>query len=191
MDGDQLEPLDIDDRTGGERMIASGRAGISRLGELVDEQRLDIVALIWVGCLVAYTGTQIYGALDLFNGRVGGFGFGGWEKVAALASTGGPVIAISCVAGIALAFTSDTAQARVAIVLAGIVGAWVFVAGVLNVAYAFHRPGNRTFTFSLAQGSNRVVAAIGGLAVAGFGLVVMMIAWRAIGPRPAASPEVS
>jgi hypothetical protein len=165
---------------------------MSRLGERVDEQRLDLVALIWVGCLVAYTGTQIYGAWNLFSGRpLGGPFFGNWERVAALASTGGPVIAISCVAGIALAFTSDTAQARVAILLAGIVGAWVFVAGVLNVAYAFHQPANRTFTFSFAQGSNRVAAAIGGLAVAGLGLVVMMIAWRAGGSRPAASPEIS
>jgi hypothetical protein len=101
------------------------------------------------------------------------------------------VIAISCLAGIALAFTSGTALARVAILLAGVVGAWVFVAGVFNVAYAFHQPANRTFTFSLAQGGNELVAVVGGVAVAGFGLVVMMIAWRAGGARPTDSPELS
>ena len=191
MDGEPLEPLDIDDRSPGERMIASGRAGVNRLSELADEQRLDIVALIWVGCTLVFTAVQIYGALNLFSGRsLPGSVFGNWERVAALGSTGGPVIAVSCLAGIALAFTSDTAIARVAIFLAGVAGAWVLVAGVLNIAYAFHPHSSNTISFSVAQGRNRGVAIIGGLALAGFGLVVMMIAWRA-GGRPADQPEIS
>jgi hypothetical protein len=187
MDGEQLEPLDIDDRSPGERMIASGRAGVGRLGEIVDEQRLDIAALIWVGCTVAYLGTQIYSALDLFNGQFAGSG--GWEKVAALAGTGGLGAALSCLAGIALALTCDTAPARVAILLAGVVGAWVFVAGDLNIAYALHQHGDSVQL--LSRGTNRGVAVIGGLALAGFGLVVMMIAWRAGATRPTVPAELS
>jgi hypothetical protein len=190
MNDAELEPIDIDDRSPGERMVAGTRAGLGRIGELVDEQRLDVVALIWVLCTITYTGVQIYGALNLFNGRFGAFG--NWEKIAALASTGGPGVAVSCVVGIALAVTSETAMARFAIAVAGIVGAWVLVAGVLNVVYALHqRHGLNTISFSITEGSNRFVQAVGGVALGGFGLVVMMIAWRALGARPGEVAEIS
>ncbi|HTK14778.1 MAG TPA: hypothetical protein VL769_00165 [Acidimicrobiia bacterium] len=189
MDGEQLEPLDIDDRSPGERMIASGRAGVGRLHELVDEQRLDIVALIWVGCIIAFTGVEIYSAFHALGGGIPGVD--GWTKVALLGQTGGPTVAVSCLIGIAVAVMSDTPVARLAILLAGVVGAWVLVAGVLDIASAVHQGGEPTFRIGFLGQGNRAAGIIGGLALGGFGLVVMMIAWRAGGVRPAASPEVS
>jgi hypothetical protein len=161
MDGEPLEPLDI--------------------------EGLDVAALIWMVCVVAYVGLAIYNVLHAIGGV---HEFGTWEKVAALGTTGGPIVAVSCLAGIALAFMSKGAVARLAIVLAGVTGAWVFVAGVFNVASAVHRTSATAFSLSLGQ-ANRGVEVIAGLAFAGLGLVVMMIAWRAGGARPAAPPEVS
>jgi hypothetical protein len=189
MDGESLEPLDIDDRSPGERMVASGRAGGSRLGELVEEQRLDFVALLWMVCTIGFTGVQIYSALHGFGGQF--LRFDAWAKVAALGQTGGPIVALSCLGGIALAVMSDTAVARFAILVAGVTGAWVFVAGVLNVASAVHQGSDVLFRVAFLGGGNRAAEAIAGLALGGLGLVVMMVAWRAGGTRPAEPPEIS
>jgi hypothetical protein len=170
---DELEPIEIDDRSPGERMVASGRVGVSRIAEMLDEQRLDIAALIWVLCTVTFTGVQIYQAFNLFGSR---FEASTWDKIAALGQTGGPVVAVSCIIGILLALTWDSAIARFSILLAGFVGAWVFVAGIFTVASNVHKNADGNIVFGQV---NRGAGAIGGLAVAGLGLVVMMIAWRA------------
>jgi hypothetical protein len=170
---DELEPIDIDDRSPGERMAAAGRVGMSRISQMIDEQRLDIVALIWVLATVTFTGVQIYQAFQLFGSR---FEASTWDKVAGLGQTGGPVVAVSCIIGILLALTWDSAIARFSSLVAGIVGGWVFVAGVFTVASNVHKNADGNIVFGQ---TNRAAGAIGGLAVAGFGLVVMMIAWRA------------
>src|SRR5215212_6640694 len=107
MDDEPLEPLNIDDRSPGERMLASGSRSVSRIGAMVDEQRLDFVALIWMVSTLVFTGTQIYDALDLFGttGPVPGFSVSSWDKIAALGQTGGPYLAVSCLVGIVLALT--------------------------------------------------------------------------------------
>jgi hypothetical protein len=78
--------------------------------EFLRRQRLDVVALLWMVSTVAIVGVQIYGAFNFLDGRFPGFGT--WEKVAALAQTGGPIVALSCLAGIALAAMFDTTAAR-------------------------------------------------------------------------------
>jgi hypothetical protein len=185
MGSEPLEPMDIDDRSGGERMLATGRAGVNRISELVDEQRLDVVALVWILSAIAFTGVQIYQALHLLES---GVSISAWDKIAALGQTGGPLVAVTCLAGIALAITSDSAVARGAIVLAGVLGGWVFVAGIFNFASNVHRRSNALLDFSRG---NRGAGAIGGLALAGFGLVVLMIAWRAGMAPPDHDPEFS
>lgn len=180
------QPLGIDDRSGGERLAASARVGVQRVGELVDEQRLDFIALIWVGCTVAATGVQIYQVIDLFGGAI----TDSWSKIAALGQTAGPTVALSCLFGIALALMSDTAVSRFAILLAGIVGAWVFAAGMFDTAAALHQDSGDVIQAQFAQG-NRAVGVIGGLALAGFGLVVVMLAWRAGGERASDTAEIS
>ena len=127
---------------------------------------------------VAFVGVQIYSALNLFRG-IGSSAFGTWDKIAALGQTGGPIVAVSCLIGIALAALLDSPAARFAIFLSGVTGAWVLVAGLFNIAAALHRNHS---AYSLAIGfgrENRAVGVIGGLALAGLGLVVMMLAWRA------------
>jgi hypothetical protein len=140
--------------------------------ELFDRQGLDIVALIWVGCTIASVGCQIYNVLDVVGG-----GAQVWQKIAVLGQTGGPIVAVSCLIGIGLAALSDTAAARFAIVLAGVVGAWVLVAGAFEVAAAVH---SRDTAIGFGFGhANRALSGISGLALAGLGLVVVMIALRA------------
>jgi hypothetical protein len=166
-----LEPLDLDDRSGGERMVAAGRAGADRFRELVADRRLDVVALIWMVSTATFVGVEIYSALRFFGGTFPGLG--GWQKVAALAQTGGPSVAVSCLVGIALAAWFDTATARLAIFLATVTGAWVLAAGVLDIAASAH---STALTFSVTSGGNRAVGVIGGVGLAGLGLVVVTIA---------------
>ena len=122
-DDEPLEPLDIDDRSPGERMIASGRAGVGRLGEIVDGRRFDIAALVWMLCTITFVGTEIYTAFRV----TGSDGFGGdslWNRLAALTSSRGPFVAVSCLVGIVLAVLSlDTAGGRTALWLATLGGA--------------------------------------------------------------------
>jgi hypothetical protein len=171
---DELEPIDIDDRSPGERMAAAGRVGVSRIAQLIDEQRLDIAALIWMLCTVTFTGVQIYQAFHAFGGA--GFDVSTWDRIGALGQTGGPIVAFACIVGILLGLTWNSAIARFSIFLAGIVGGWVFIAGIFDIAANVHNNTSGNFSFGA---TNRAVGAIGGIALAGFGLVVMMIAWRA------------
>jgi hypothetical protein len=145
---------------------------------LFDRQGLDIVALIWMVSTAAFVGVEIYSALHLFGG-IGGRAFGTWDKIAALGQTGGPTVAVSCLIGIALAALLDSPAARIAIFLSGVTGAWVLVAGCFNVAAALHR-NNSAYSVVIGFGrGNRAVGVIGGLALAGLGLVVLMLAFRA------------
>ena len=167
MDDQPLEPLDIDDGSAGER-------GLAGLDGIVDRQGFELAAVIWMVSTVAFVGVQVYTALDLLEGAGGTFDT--WSKIAALGQTGGPIVALSCLAGIALATLAGTRAARFAVFLAGATGAWVVVAGLFDVAATLHR-SEETLGFGFSQ-PNRAVGVIGGLALAGLGLVVSMLAWR-------------
>ena len=153
--------------------------------EFLRRQRLDVVALVWMVSTVAIVGVQIYGAFNFLSGRFPGFGT--WEKIAALAQTGGPIVAVSCLAGIALAVMIDTTVARTALILAVIVGAWVLAAGVLDIASAVHGPSMVTFPLT---SRNRPIGVIGGLGLIGLGLVVVLLASAAL-TRPSLRRFVS
>src|SRR5882672_2420836 len=172
MDDQPLEPLDIDDRSPGEKMIDRGRTSVTRLGELFDNQGFDLAALIWMVSTIAFVGVDIYNALRLFRGT--GTTLGTWDKIAELGQTGGPVVAVSCLVGIALAAVLSSSAGRFAILLAGVTGVWVLVAGLFNVASNAHH-SHSPIAFAFNRG-NRAVAVIGGLALAGLGLVVIMVA---------------
>jgi hypothetical protein len=175
MDDQPLEPLDIDDRTGGERLLAGGRAGVDRLGALLDTQPLDLAALIWMLCTSAWVGTQIYNGLQLSFGNGGG---AFWNKLAVLARTGGPSIAITCLIGIVLAaLVLDATAGRIALWLATIGGLWVGIAGLMQIAVVLHTKNNDvTLGISFDRG-NRAVEVLQGLAFAGFGLVVAAVGY--------------
>jgi hypothetical protein len=190
IDDEPLEPLAIDDGSPGERMIGGGRAGMGRLGEIVDDQPFAVAALLWMVCTLISVGVGIYSVLDIFPGGLAFPGRDAWTDIALLAQTGGPVVAIACVVGIALAALSDTSTARFSLWLAAVGGAWVFVAGALGIAAALHGSDTGTITFIFSGRGNRAVAVVGGLAYAGLGLVVALVALR-LARRRQAAPDLS
>ena len=153
--------------------------------EFLRKQRLDVVALIWMVSTVAIVGVQIYGTFNFLSGRFPGFGT--WEKIAALAQTGGPIVAVSCLAGSRSPRCSTPTAARAAMILAVIVGAWVLAAGVLDIASAVHGPSMVTFPLT---SRNRPIGVIGGLGLIGLGLVVVLLASAAL-TRPSSRRFVS
>lgn len=188
MNDPTLEPLDIDDRSPGERMLASGRARVGRMGGLVDDSRFDLAGLLWMLCTLTFVGCQIYTVLKFagggtFNGVTSDSSL--WQKIAGLSATGGPIVAISCLAGIGLAVMFHTAAARFALFLATLGGAWVFVAGVFGIAATLHEP----MYASAFNAGNRAVGALAALSFAGIGLVVAAIGLRLM--RSPAVPDVS
>ena len=178
----QDQPLDIDDRSPLEKMTAGGGAG------------LDIAALVWMLCTITYVGCEIYSVLKIAGN---GFGFGsessGWAKVAALATTGGPLVALSCIAAVALAVQVRSTLSRFALLLATVAGGWIVVAGAFQIASAMHRADN-SVGFSGLSGGNRAVGVLSGLAFGGFGVVVAAVAIRLAAPAtdgPRVSPTQS
>jgi hypothetical protein len=170
MDDQRLEPYAIDDRSPGVNTITGGRAG------------LDLAALVWMLCTITFVGCEIYSVLQITgNGFGSGFDSSGWDKVAALATTGGPLVALSCIAAIALAAQVRSTASRVALLLATVVGGWIAIAGALQIASVLRR-GDHNVGFGLS-GGNRAVGVLGGLAFAGFGLVVAAVAMR-LDPPP-------
>jgi hypothetical protein len=158
---------------------------LGRLGELIDEKRFDVAALVWMLCILIFVGCQIYTVLKLANA---GFGSSAWDKVAALSQTGGPLVAASCGVGIALALWFDTANARFALWLAALGGAWVLVAGALQIVSAVHE-SDSTIGFLALNQQNRAVSALAGLAFAGLGLIVALVAGRFA--RAPTAPDLS
>ena len=184
IDDEPLEPLDIDDRSPGERMIDAGRAGFGRIGELVEDQRFDVASLVWMLATVTFVGCDIYIAYKQGSGMQGFPGGSGWERIAFLGNTGGPVVAMSCLVGVALAALFDTPAARLAHWLAVFVGGWVVLAGIFELAASAHSPGD-----ALDGGGSRPVGVLSGIAFAALGLVVIVIGLHFARPALAFDPD--
>ena len=61
MDTNQpLEPLAIDDRSPGERMIAGGRAGLTELREVAERAHFGTIALLWMLFALMIVGAEVY-----------------------------------------------------------------------------------------------------------------------------------
>ena len=164
-----LEPLDIDDRSPGERMVAIGREGLASVKAIVDDGRLDVAAVLWMLCAVATVGVGIYSALRSTDFGAGG---GTWAKITALGTIGGPGIAVFCIAGIALAVPFKSPAARFALLLALAVGGWVVVSAGCDLASVLHDSTSRDA--GLAAG-DRAAAAVQAVAYGGFGAVVVLV----------------
>jgi hypothetical protein len=172
-----LEPLEpsIDVRSPGERWADSGRAGLERLKARVEQQRLDVAAVVWMALLFAIAGSEIYSALRFGNSQ----GFPGssdwWFKLQLLAQSGGTVLVFGSAVGIALAVLLEGPMSRVALRLAVVGGAWSVAAGGCGVAFAFHPdPGFG----SVRVFDGRLTECVYYLGFAGLGLLIAMIAWR-------------
>jgi hypothetical protein len=192
----EFPPLLIDVRSPGERAFDHGRDVVSRVNALIETQRFDVAALVWLFFIFTITVAEIYRAL--FLAAVEGLPSSDqwWTKLQLLTQSGGTILIFGCLFGIVFALLHPGPLARLALWLCAIGGVWATVTGCIGVAVAFHDPvgsnadGN---AFSVAQsfGEKAVQGALY-LGFAGMGLVLAAIAWRVAivrGSRLSAAPE--
>ena len=189
IDDEPLEPLAIDDRSPGERMIAGGRAGLTELREFAERLQFDTIGLLWMLFALMIVGAEVYAALRYGNpgGFPGGFGGDAWLKALLLAEESGS-FAVLCVIGIAFASLVQSARARLALWVAAAVGAWTAVAGLAGVVVAWH--GYDTSDSPGVAIENRAVGSLRYFGFAGLGMLVVLVAGRLAQSRRAA-PELS
>jgi len=171
------EPL-IDARSPAERWSDAGRANFERFRALVEDGRLDLVALWWMIFVVAYSVVAIYSAL-----RSSGFGNSPgstdwWTKADLLTSSGGLTLALFSMVGVVLAAFFDGPAARLAFRLAMVGGAWAMLMSLLDIAVAFHENAGPIAGFLPSGTEAKVVTSLGALCVGGLGLVIAVAAWR-------------
>lgn len=178
------EPL-IDARSPGERWIDSGRANFERFRALVEDGRLDLVALWWMIFAVAYSVVAIYSAL-----RSSGFGNSPgstdwWTKAELLTGSGGLTLVLFSMIGVVLAAFFDGPAARLAVRLAMVGGAWTMLMSLLGIVVAFHDNTGAEAGFLPSGTEAKVVTSLGAFCVGGLGLVIALAAWRLAAPgRP-------
>ncbi|MGO9877225.1 MAG: hypothetical protein ACLPVY_25885 [Acidimicrobiia bacterium] len=171
------EPL-IDVRSPAERWSDAGRANFERFRALVEDGRLDLVALWWMIFVVAYSLVEIYSAL-----RASGFGNSPgstdwWTKADLLASSGGISLVLTSMMGILLAAFFDGPAARLAFRLAIVGGAWAVAMSLLDIVVAFHENTGPIPEFLPSGAEAKVVTSLGALCVGGLGLVIALAGWR-------------
>ena len=181
LDDEPLEPIAIDDRSPGERMIAGGRAGLTELRGVAERLHFDTIALLWMLFALMIVGAEVYAALRYGNTTgfpaPGGFGGDVWLKALIVAEESGS-FAILCVIGIAFASLVPSARARLALWIAAAVGAWTVVAGLAGVVAAGHG------YYSLSTGEpgppivSRAVGSVRYFGFAGLGMLVVLVSWR-------------
>jgi hypothetical protein len=188
--GEDLPIIDV--RSPAERFADSGRDGLARLRERLDDGPLDVAALIWMICVIGTLAVQIYGAFD--NQFDGSFDSEGWFTAAVLASSGNYVLAFGCMLGIGLAAWGDSGPARVALALAILGGAWAIVASLIGVAVIYHESLAGSLLFLTSLGDNRAVSSVGTLLQGGLGIVVVLVASSLLASRrasPASDSEIA
>jgi hypothetical protein len=144
----------------------------ARLRDVIEDDRLDTAALIWMACVVAYVGAQIWNAFGLKGSALDGY-VSGWERVLSLATTGTVAMIVAVVIGVAIAAATDSRASRLASTLAVVVAGWEALAGFLFVVYAAFAPDQNNARVSVS--GTQVVA---GLAVSVLGMLVAAAAWR-------------
>jgi len=163
-----------------------------RLQTVLEDARLDVIAVVWMALVFVYTGALIFQALKLASFTTGGGPFATphttWAKLAVLAQTGGGVLIFGSIIAIAMAAFFDTPAARLALRLALIGGAWSAIAGAIGVAVAFHLDTNSVIVSP--ERTRQVLQALQAGAIGGLGLVVAIVAWR-MRARPHAVPSSS
>jgi hypothetical protein len=179
IDPPDLDPIQIDVRSPGERWADSGRAGLGRLqGAVRAQQPLGVAAVLWMAALVVIAATQAYSNWTLFGGAVPGGSI--WLKLATLSQGASYALSTATVIGLGLAFLSGTSQAKLAYLLGQMLGVWVVVIGLCGVAASIHGYGGLN-----PFGGNRMVLGIESFAYACLGLLVALIAsWLLASPSP-------
>jgi hypothetical protein len=171
------EPL-IDARSPAERWSDAGRANFERFRALVEDGRLDLVAMWWMIFVIAYTVVAIYSAL-----RSSGFGNSPgstdwWTRADLLTNSGGVTLVLFTMIGVVLAALFDGPAARHAFRLAMVGGAWAALMSLLDIAVAFHENTGPIAGFLPSGTEAKVVTSLGALCFGGLGLVIALAAWR-------------
>jgi len=189
----EFPPLDIDVRSPGERAIDRGREVVGRVNVLIETQRFDIAALVWLFFIFTITLAEIYRAL--FQTSVSGFSTGNkwWTKLEFLTSSGGTILIFGCLFGIVFALLRPGPLARIALWLCALGGLWATIAGCIGIAVAFHDPtgsnaDGTAFSISRSFGDKAVQGALY-LGFAGMGLVLTLIAARIAIARGSAAED--
>jgi hypothetical protein len=174
---DDDEPILIDARSPGERWAQAGRVEFDRVRAVLEDARLDAVALVWMLLLLLYTGLQVYSAwqIDSFGTAPGHTDW--WTKIAFLSQTGGFLLIFGGLAATVMAAFFDTPVARLALRLAMLGGAWTVVTAMFGIAVAFHVEQSGPL-ISTAGGTNKYVEALSAAALGGLGLLMAFVAWR-------------
>lgn len=145
---------------------------MTRVLAVVDNDRLDIAALIWMTGVLVFVACEICWAL-LQSTNVPLGGDDSWLKVQQLGSTVDFGMLCALVIGLAVAAAFDSALSRAAALLGVVGGAWALIAGFLRILYQAAAPdkieGHGQAV--LVYGSGFVSAALGALiAIAAFRL---------------------
>ena len=146
---------------------------MSRLLAIVDTDRLDIAALIWMTGVLVYVASEIIFALMLSGNSPFRSADDGWLKVQQLGSTVDFGILCALVIGLAIAAAFDSALSRAAALLGVVGGCWALISGFLRLLYQAaapnktEAPGQAVFVY----GASFVIAVLGALvALAAFRL---------------------
>jgi hypothetical protein len=137
---------------------------MTRMRGVVDTDRLDIAALIWMSGVAVYVASAVVFALMLSGDSPFGGANEGWLKVQQRGSTVDFGILCALVIGLAVAAAFDSALSRAAALL-GVIGAWALISGFLRLLYEAaaprktEAPGQPVFMY----GSAFVIAVLGAL----------------------------
>lgn len=146
---------------------------VQRLRAVIEDDRLDTAALIWMVCVVALIGAQIWHALRLNESGVFSGYSSGWDRVLLLSQSGSIAVIVAIVIGVAVAAATDSRASRLASTLGIVAAAWEGITGFLLIIYAAFAPDQNHVRLSVS-GSQ----ILGGLAITVLGLLVAMAAWR-------------
>jgi hypothetical protein len=152
----------------------SGGSPLARLRARGEQQRLDVVALVWMVFVLTVIAVTIYSVLRFGNilGNPGDEDW--WLKLRLLAQSGGTVAIFGGVVGVGLAVVFEGPSSRLALRLATVAGMWAGIAGVVGGVVSFH--GSASFPATAFDG--RVAGALIYAASAGLGVIVATVAWR-------------
>ena len=189
----EFPPLEIDVRSPGERAIDHGRDVVARVNALMETQRFDIAAVVWLFFIFTITLAEVYRALFQSGSEGIAAGDEWWTKLQLLTSSGGTILIFGCLFGIVFALLRPGPLARLALWLCAIGGLWATITGCIGMAVAFHDPvGSNAdgsgFSISQSFGEKAVQGALY-LGFAGMGLVLTLIAVRIAIVRSASLPE--
>ena len=148
-----------------EEPVDTPEAPMARMLAIVDTDRLDIAALIWMVGVLVFVACEVCFTLLASSSTPFRGTDDNWERIQQLGSTVDFGILCALVIGLAVSAAFDSALSRAAALLGIVGGAWALVAGFLRILYQAAAP-NKTQVRGQAvfiYGSGFVIAVLGAL----------------------------